>query len=174
MDNLDLKWYVIHTTSGYESVVLENLKKMVTNNKLQDFIAEIVMPMEEDIVERNGKRKKVERKKFPSYLFMKMKYTKEIGYLVINTTGVTGFVGPVGTPIPLTNDEVKRIGLEKIEIKDINYNVGDHIKVVTGALESFIGEITEINIDRQKVKVNISMFGRLTPVELDFNQIEKI
>lgn len=174
MDNQDLKWYVIHTTSGYESVVLENLKKMVANNKLQDFIAEIVMPMEEDIVERNDKRKKVERKKFPSYLFMKMKYTKEIGYLVINTTGVTGFVGPVGTPIPLTNDEVKRIGLEKIEIKDINYNVGDHIKVITGALESFIGEITEINIDRQKVKVNISMFGRLTPVELDFNQIEKI
>ncbi|HIU83093.1 MAG TPA: transcription termination/antitermination factor NusG [Candidatus Faecicola pullistercoris] len=175
MENKDqAKWYVIHVYSGYEKMVEDNLHKMIENNGLQDYIFDIVVPVEDDIVEKNGKKKVVERKKFPSYVFLKMIYTNHIWYMVTSTRGVTGFVGPQGRPLPLTPEEVKRNGLEKIEIEDFDIRSGDNIRVVSGPLEGFIGEVESISAEHQKVKVVVSMFGRQTPVELDFSQVEKL
>lgn len=174
MDNKDVRWYVIHVYSSYESVVKSNLEKMIENNNLQDYIFEIAIPVEEDIVEKNGKRKIVEKKKFPGYVFLKMIYTDQLWYMVTNTRGVTGFVGPQGKALPLTTEEIKRMGLEKISVEDFDIAVGDNVKVISGALETFLGTVDEIYIDKQKVRVIVQMFGRQTPVELDFNQIEKI
>lgn len=175
MENIDqAKWYVVHTYTGHEKMVEDNLKKMIENNNLQDFIFEIAIPVEEDIVEKNGKKKVVERKKFPGYVFVKMIETAHICFMVNNTRGVTNFVGPQGKPTALLPDEVKRMSLEKIEIVDLDIKDGDNIRVVNGALESFIGVVESISLERQKVKVVVSMFGRQTPVELDISQIEKI
>lgn len=174
MDQKDIRWYVIHVYSSYESVVRSNLEKMIENNNLQDFIYEIAIPVEEDIVEKNGKRKIVEKKKFPGYVFLKMIYTDQLWYMITNTRGVTGFVGPSGKALPLTTEEIKRMGLEKISVEDFDIKVGDNVKVVSGALETFLGVVDEIYPDKQKVRVIVQMFGRQTPVELEFNQIEKV
>lgn len=174
MDNADIKWYVIHVYSSYESVVKNNLEKMIENNNLQDYIFEIAIPVEEDIVEKNGKRKIVEKKKFPGYVFLKMIYTDQVWYMVSNTRGVTGFVGPQGRAQALEPEEIRRMGLEKISVEDFDIKPGDSVKVVSGALETFLGEVDAISVDKQKVRVIVQMFGRKTPVELDFNQIEKI
>ena len=174
MENKEVRWYVIHVYSSYESVVRSNLEKMIENNDLQDYIFEIAIPVEEDIVEKNGKRKIVEKKKFPGYVFLKMIYTDQLWYMITNTRGVTGFVGPQGKALPLTNEEIKRMGLEKISVEDFDIAVGDNVKVISGALETFLGTVDEIYADKQKVRVIVQMFGRQTPVELDFNQIEKI
>ena len=168
------QWYVIHTYSGYESMVENNLHNMVENNGLQDWIFEVKVPVEDAIVEKNGKRKVVQRKKFPSYVFIKMIYSNHIWFMVTNTRGVTGFVGPAGRPLPLRDDEVKRLGLEVIEFEDLDIKPGDNVRVISGALENFDGVIESISAERQKVKVIISMFGRDTPVELDFSQVEKL
>ncbi len=174
MDNNEAKWYVIHTYSSYENMVETNLRNMIENNNLQDKIFDIRIPVEDDIVEKNGKRKVVQKKKFKGYVFVKMIYTNEIWYLITNTRGVTGFVGPKGRPVPISNDEVRRMGLEEIAVQDFDIKVGDNIQVISGALEGFPGEVVEVLGDKQKVKVIVSMFGRETTVELDFNQVEKI
>ncbi len=168
------QWYVIHTYSGYEAMVENNLHNMVENNSLQDWIFEVKVPVEDDVVEKNGKRKVVQRKKFPSYVFIKMIYSNHIWFMVTNTRGVTGFVGPAGRPLPLRDDEVKRLGLEVIDFEDLDIKPGDNVRVISGALENFDGVIDSISAERQKVKVIISMFGRDTPVELDFSQVEKL
>ncbi len=168
------QWYVIHTYSGYEAMVENNLRNMVENNSLQDWIFEVKVPVEDDVVEKNGKRKVVQRKKFPSYVFIKMIYSNHIWFMVTNTRGVTGFVGPAGRPLPLRDDEVKRLGLEVIDFEDLDIKPGDNVRVISGALENFDGVIESISAERQKVKVIISMFGRDTPVELDFSQVEKL
>lgn len=172
--NENIKWYVIHTYAAYETVVKNNLEKMIENNNLQDFIFEISIPTEEDIVEKNGKRKVVEHKKFPGYVFLKMIYTDHVWYMVTNTRGVTGFVGPMGKPLPLTVEEIKRMGLEKISAEDLDIAVGDNVRIVSGALDTFLAVVEEIYPEKQKVRVIVHMFGRQTPVELDFNQIEKL
>ena len=174
MDNKDIKWYVIHVYSSYESVVKSNLENMIENNNLQDYIFEIAIPVEEDIVEKNGKRKIVERKKFPGYVFLKMIYSDQLWYMITNTRGVTGFVGPQGRAQALRPEEIKRMGLEKVSAEDFDIAVGDAVKVVNGPLETFLGTVDEIFADKQKVRVIVQMFGRQTPVELEFNQIEKI
>lgn len=167
-------WYVIHTYSGYESTVENNLRNMVENNSLQDYIFDVKIPVEDDIVERNGKKKQIQRKKFPSYVFIKMIYTNHIWFMVTQTRGVTGFVGPAGHPLPLTEEEVKRMGLEVVTLEDFDIKPGDDVKVINGALENFLGVVDSISVERQKVKVIVSMFGRQTPVELDFSQVEKL
>lgn len=175
MENIEqAQWYVIHTYSGYEGMVETNLHNMIENNNLQDYIFEVKVPVEEDIVEKNGKRKVVLRKKFPSYVFIKMIYTNHIWFMVTNTRGVTGFVGPAGRPLPLRDDEVKRMGLEVIDLEDFDIKIGDDVRVISGALENFIGVVESISAERQKVKVIVAMFGRQTPVELDFAQVEKL
>lgn len=172
--NENVRWYVIHVYSGYEAKVRDNLVKMVENNNLQDFIHEVSFPVEEDIVEKNGKRKIVEKKKFPGYVFVKMIYTDHIWYMVTNTRGVTGFVGPQGKAQPLTLEEIKRMGLEKVSVEDFDVQSGDNVRVISGALETFLGIVESVSAEKQKVKVIVQMFGRQTPVELEFNQIEKI
>jgi len=174
MEKNEPQWYVVHTYSGYESAVEDNLRNMIENNNLHDYIVDIKVPVDEEIVEKNGKRKTVLRKRFPGYVFVKMIYTNHIWFMVTNTRGVTGFVGPQGRPLPLTADEVKRNGLEVIDIEDFDIKTNDNIKVVSGALEGFVGVVEAIFPDRQKVRVIVSMFGRNTPVELDFSQVEKL
>ncbi len=168
------RWYVIHTYSGYEAMVKDSLEKLIENNNLQENIFEIKIPMEETLEEKaSGKKKLVERKKFPCYVFLKMIYSNDIWYLVTNTRGVTGFVGPQGRPLPLTDEEVARMALEEVAI-DIDFEVGDTVQVVNGPLESFFGKVISLVEATQKVMVNVEMFGRKTDVELDFVQVKKI
>ena len=170
----EAKWYVIHTYSGYEAMVKDTLEKLIENNNLQDKICEIQIPTEETLEEKaNGKKKVVERKKFPCYVFLKMIYSNDIWYLVTNTRGVTGFVGPQGRPLPLTAEEVARMGLESVAM-ETPAEVGDEVQIVSGPLESFSGKVISINEAGQKIKVNVEMFGRNTDVEVDFVQVKKI
>ena len=170
----EAKWYVIHTYSGYEAMVKDSLEKLIENNNLQENIFEIQIPTEETLEEKaNGKKKIVERKKFPCYVFLKMIYSNDIWFLVTNTRGVTGFVGPQGRPLPLTDEEVARMGLVKVAI-NVDFTVGDEVTIVSGPLESFSGKVISLNEATQKAMVNIEMFGRATDVEVTFVQIKKI
>ncbi len=167
------KWYVVHTYSGYENKVKANLEKIVENRGLQNLIHEIKVPMEEQIEIKNGRRKSVMRKIYPGYVLVKMIMTDETWYVVRNTRGVTGFVGPGSKPIPLSDDEIRKMGVEDIPI-ELDVEVGDNVRVISGPLENFIGVIDEIYPDKQKVRVSVSMFGRDTPIELQYDQIQKI
>ena len=170
----EAKWYVVHTYSGYENKVASNLEKTVENHSLQNLIFEIRVPTEKVTeVAANGKTKEVERKIFPGYVLVKMIVTNESWYLVRNTQGVTGFVGHGSDPIPLTVEEVRRMGIEKIYI-DLDVEVGDTVKVINGPFENFMGVVEEVNMEKQTLRARISMFGRDTPVELDFAQVDKI
>ncbi len=164
---------MIHTYSGYENKVKANLEKAVENRGLQDLIFEIKVPMEEQIEEKDGKRKAVMRKIFPGYVMIKMIITDDSWYVIRNTRGVTGFVGPGSKPVPLSDDEVRSMGVENIPIR-LDAEIGDNVRVTKGPLENFIGSIEEIFPEKQKVRVLVSMFGRDTPVELEYNQIQKI
>lgn len=168
---IEPKWYVLHTFSGYENMVLENLKKVVEKNGLQEDILEVQIPMEDVVEEKNGKKKFVQRRMFPCYVLVKMRYRDSLWHTVVNTRGVTGFVGPAGRPLPLTEEEIRRMRLEKVVI-DIKVAVGDNVKIVSGPLESFVGEVLSIDAIKQRCKVSVSMFGKNTPVEVDFAQIE--
>lgn len=167
------KWYVVHTYSGYENKVKANLEKLVENRGLQDLIHEIKVPMEEQIEIKNGRRKSVMRKIYPGYVLIKMVMTDETWYVVRNTRGVTGFVGPGSKPIPLSDDEIRKMGVEDIPIQ-LDVEIGDNVRVISGPLENFIGVVDEIYPDKQKVRVSVSMFGRETPIELQYDQIQKI
>jgi transcriptional antiterminator NusG len=167
------KWYVLHTYSGYENMVKDNLEKLIENNNLSDSIINIQIPLEQVVEEKNGKKKVVSRKMYPCYVFVKLIYNNDLWYLLTNTRGVTGFVGPNGRALPLNDDEVRRMQLEKIEAV-VRFAVKDNVRVNAGPLEGYVGIIDEIDYKAQKAKVNVSMFGRQTPVELDFGQFEKI
>ena len=168
------QWYVLHVYSSYEFMVKKNLEMMIENNNLQDFIFEISIPVKEEIVERNGKRKVVEKKKFPGYVFVKMIHTQEVGYLVINTRGVTGFCGPSGRPLALTPDEIKRMGLERADSSELDVQIGDLVRVIHGALEGTEGRIESIDKETGNVRVISQFFGRETPIDLEFSEIEKL
>ncbi len=163
------KWYVVHTYSGYENKVATNLEKMVENRRLQDLIEEIIIPTEKVVEVKDNKRKEIERKIFPGYVLVKMTMTDESWYVVRNTRGVTGFVGTTTKPIPLTQEEVDRLGVESREII-IDYAVGDNVKIVGGPLSGFVGTVEEIDKEKQKVKVKVSMFGRETSAELEIGE----
>jgi transcriptional antiterminator NusG len=167
------KWYVIHTYSGHENKVKVNIEKLVENRGMQDLVLEVVVPTEDRIEIKDGQRKIKTRKMFPGYVIVKMIVTNESWYLVRNTQGVTGFVGHGSEPIPLTDEEVRRMGIEKVYI-DLDINPGDRVKVINGPFESFMGVVEEVNFDKQTLRVRISMFGRDTPVELEFGQVDKI
>ena len=167
------KWYVVHTYSGYENKVKTDLEKTIKNRELEDFFFEIVVPMEEQIEIKDGKRKTNLRKVFPGYVLIKMIVTEESWYIVRNTRGVTGFVGSGADPIPLTEEEIHNMGFEEVPVT-IDYEVNDSVKVINGPLLDFIGIVQEINKEKHKVKVLVSMFGRETPVELEFSQVQKI
>uniref|UniRef100_UPI002ECFE670 transcription termination/antitermination protein NusG n=1 Tax=Aminipila terrae TaxID=2697030 RepID=UPI002ECFE670 len=167
------KWYVVHTYSGHENKVKVNIEKIVENRGMQDLILDIVVPTEDSVEVKNGQRKVKTRKIFPGYVLVKMLVTNESWYLVRNTQGVTGFVGHGTEPIPLTNEEVRRMGIEKVHV-EIDVEVGDNVKVINGPFESFMGVVEEVNMEKETLKVKISMFGRDTPVELEFGQVDKI
>lgn len=167
------KWYVVHTYSGHENKVKVNIEKLVENRKMQDLILNIVVPTEEKAEPKDGKIVVKTRKMFPGYVIVKMIITNESWYLVRNTQGVTGFVGHGSDPIPLSVDEVRRMGIEKISI-DLDLNVGDEIRVINGAFDGLTGVVEDVNEEREIVKAKISMFGRDTSVELEFAQIDKI
>ena len=169
----EIKWYVIHTYSGYENKVKANIEKVIENRGMQDFILDIVVPMEEQIEIKDGRKKVTLRKVFPGYVLIKMLITDETWYIVRNTRGVTGFVGPGSRPVPLSEEEVKKMGVEEF-LPVVDYEVGDNVRVADGPLESFIGIVEDINMDKKKVRVLVSMFGRETPVELELVQIQKL
>ncbi len=167
----EAKWYVVHTYSGYENKVATNLEKIVENRKLHDWIHEIRVPTETVTEIKDNKKREVERKIFPGYVLVKMVMTDDSWYVVRNTRGCTGFVGPNGKPIPLTEGEVAALGVEKREI-EVNYGVGDMVRIIDGPLENFSGVVDELDLDKNKVRLTISMFGRETPVELELDQAE--
>ena len=167
------KWYVVHTYSGYENKVKVNLEKTVENRNLYDWIDDVQVPMEEQVEIKDGKKKITLKKVFPGYVLIHMIMTDDSWYIVRNTRGVTGFVGPGSKPVPLTDEEVKNMGISDKPI-NVDISVGENVKVKSGPLENFLAVVQEINTEKRKIKALVNMFGRETPVELDFNQIEKL
>lgn len=166
-------WYVVHTYSGYENKVKADLEKTIKNRELEDFFFDIVVPMEEQIEIKDGKRKTNLKKVFPGYVLVKMIVTEESWYIVRNTRGVTGFVGSGTEPIPLTQEEIRNMGFEETPI-NVDYELEDSVRIMNGPFENFVGTVKEINKEKHKVTVLVSMFGRETPVELEFAQVQKI
>ncbi len=166
-------WYVVHTYSGYENKVAKNLETIVENRRLQDWIQEIRVPTEmvKDI--KDGKEREVERKLFPGYVLVKMVMTDDSWYVVRNTRGVTGFVGPSSRPVPLSQKEVDALGMAQQSVK-VDYNVGENVEIIDGPLEGFIGVVESIDTEKSFVKVKVSMFGRETPAEMEFSQVKPI
>ena len=169
----EAKWYVAHTYSGYENTVAVSIEQAVENRNMHDVIAEVSIPMETVTEITDNGPKTVERKVFPGYVLVKMVLTDETWHLVRNVRGVTGFVGSGTKPTPLTEEEVSQLGVEKHEIV-VNYDVGDQVKINDGPLASFIGVVDELDVDKNKVRVIVSMFGRETPVELELDQVEPV
>ena len=167
------KWYVVHTYSGHENKVKANIEKLVESRGMQDLVLSVVVPTEDKAEPKDGRMIIKTRKMFPGYVIVKMIVTNESWYLVRNTQGVTGFVGHGSNPVPLTVEEVRRMGIEKVHV-ELNLHPGDSIKVINGPFESFMGVVEEVHEDKETVRAKISMFGRDTPVELEFAQIDKI
>lgn len=167
------RWYVVHTYSGYENKVKANLEKTIENRNLETLILDVQVPMEEVVEEKDGKRKISLKKKFPGYVLVKMLMTDESWYVVRNTRGVTGFVGPGSKPVPLTDDEVDSMGIAE-SVEQIDLEVGESVKIVSGPIKDFAAVVQEINTEKRKIKVLVNMFGRDTLAELDFNQVDKM
>ncbi len=167
------KWYVIHTYSGYENKVSQNIEKVVENRKLQDLIQDVRVPTETVTeADKNGQPKEVERKLFPSYVLVKMILTDDSWYVVRNIRGVTGFVGPSSKPIPLTEEEVEKLGMIGTQ-KSAAFSVGDEVEIISGPMESFTGSVSELDEEAGTAQIVVSMFGRETPVEVRLDQIRK-
>lgn len=169
----DMKWYVIHTYSGYENKVASSIEKAVENRKLQDLISEIQVPTETVVEIKDNKKREVERKVYPGYVMVKMIMTDDSWYVVRNIRGVTGFVGPGSKPVPLTEEEVSRLGVEKKEIV-VNFEVGDSVRVADGYLEGFIGVVDSIEPENDLVRVTVSMMNKDVLVELELDQVETL
>ena len=167
------RWYVVHTYSGYENKVKTDLEKTVKNRELEEYFFDIIVPMEEQIEIKDGQKKTNIKKVFPGYVLIKMIVTEETWYIVRNTRGVTGFVGSGTDPIPLTDQEIRKMGFEDVTI-NIDYNVNDNVQIIGGPLDKYSGIVQEINKEKNKVRVLVSMFGRETPVDLEFSQVQKV
>ena len=169
----DAKWYVVHTYSGHENKVKVNIEKLVENRGMQDLVLSVIVPTEDRVEFKDNQRKIKTRKMFPGYVIVKMIVNNESWYLVRNTQGVTGFVGHGSEPIPLTDEEVRRMGIEKIVIF-LDIEVGDTVKVISGPFKGFMSVVEEVNVDKQTLKARVSMFGRDTLVELEYDQVDKV
>ena len=167
------RWYVVHTYSGYENKVKANIEKIVENRGMQDLILEVSVPLKDEIEEKNGQRKTVQRKTYPGYVLLKMVMNDDTWYVVRNTRGVTSFVGPGSKPVPLSDDEVRAMGIDTVSF-NFDFEIGDGVRVASGPFADSTGIIKEINEAKRSVVVNLSIFGRETPVELDYTQLEKI
>ena len=170
----EAKWYVAHTFSGYENKVASDIKIVVENRNLHDLIQEVAIPTETvKEIKADGTEKEYQRKLMPGYVFIKMVMTDESWYVVRNTRGCTGFVGPEGEPQPLTDEEVRNNSLERVSVQ-VSYEVGDMVNVVDGPLEGFSGVVDEIDVENNSVSVTVSMFGRENSVEFELDQLEKV
>lgn len=167
------KWYALHTFSGYENVAKENLETVVTKFNLQDRIFDIIIPMESVVEEKKGKKVLVERKSMPCYIFVKMIYADDLWHNVTRTRGITGFVGPNGRPLSLTEEEVRKNKLEVIRV-NVDVQVGDKVEIIDGPLEGTIGSVAEVNTTANTATVMVEMFGREAPVDLELSQMRKI
>jgi transcriptional antiterminator NusG len=171
-NNGDLRWYVIHTYSGYENKVKATIEKLVENNNMQDQIQEIMVPVKEEYEIKNGEKKAVSHKVYPGYVFLKMIHNQDTWYKVRNTRGVTSFVGPESHPVPLTDEEVVSMGIESASVTNVDFAVGDPVIIIGSAFgENTTGIVKEINKKKMTAKVTVSMFGREIPAEVEFNQI---
>ena len=173
-DMKDAKWYVLHTFSGYENVAKENLEIVIDKYNLQHRIFDIVIPMEDVVEEKNGKQKIVSRKVMPGYIMVKMIYGDDIWHAVTRTRGITGFAGPKGRPLPMTEEEIRKMRLEKNTIVDISITENDKVEVLEGALNGFVGTVISVDRENAKCKVMVELFGRDTPVDLSLEQVRKI
>ncbi len=167
------RWYVIHTYSGYENKVATNIEKAVENRQIEDLIQEVRVPTETVTEIKDNKKKEVERKIFPGYVLVKMVMTDDSWYVVRNIRGVTGFVGPGSKPVPLTEEEVDRLGVETRHI-EVNFEVGDSVQVIDGYLDGFVGRVDAIEAEKNLVRVTVSMMGKDVPVELEIDQVQPL
>lgn len=167
------KWYVVHTYSAYENKVAQNIEKVVENRGFQDYIQEVRIPTEKVLEVKDNKTREIERKIFPGYVLVKMILTDDSWYIVRNIRGVTGFVGTSTKPVPLSDAEVKALGVETVQV-EVDYAVGDSVNVIAGPLAGFSGIVDSIDVDNNRVEVTVSMFGRETPVELELSQVQKV
>lgn len=175
----EAKWYVVHTYSGYENKVKVDIEKTVVNRNLEDQILEVVVPLETVVEVKNGSKKSAQKKMFPGYVLINMVMNDDSWYVVRNTRGVTGFVGPGSKPVPLTPTEIKALGIalpgsenENKPVVKFDGKVGDQVMILTGAWEDTVGEITGINEGKQRLTINVEMFGRETPVEIGFTDVK--
>jgi transcriptional antiterminator NusG len=170
----EANWYVVHTYSGYENKVMANIKKTIENRKLQDQILEVTVPMQDVVEVKNGVKKQVSKKMFPGYVLINMIMNDDTWYVVRNTRGVTGFVGPGSKPVPLTEAEMKPLGIKVDEVVVVDFDLGDTVIVKNGVWENTIGVIKRIDHHKQVVTINVDMFGRETPVDLSFADVKKM
>ena len=168
----EAKWYVVHTYSGYENKVKANIEKTIENRNLQEEILEVRVPMQDVMEMKNGARKTVQKKMFPGYVLINMVMNDDTWYVVRNTRGVTGFVGPGSKPVPLTEAEMKPLGI-KVDNITIDFGEGDTIVVVAGAWKNTVGVVQKIDFNKQTATINVDMFGRDTPVEISFAEVRK-
>ena len=169
----EANWYVVHTYSGYENKVKANIEKTIENRHLEDQILEVRVPLEEVVEVKNGVSKAVQKKMFPGYVLLNMVMNDDTWYVVRNTRGVTGFVGPGSKPVPLTEEEMKPLGIKSDNVK-IDFGVGDMVNVIGGIWKDTVGVIQSINEAKQSVTINVELFGRETPVEISFTEIQKM
>ena len=172
-ENENAHWYVVHTYSGYENKVKANLEKTIENRHLQDKILEVRVPLQDVVEVKNGARKNVQRKMFPGYVLVNMDMNDETWYVVRNTRGVTGFVGPGSKPVPLTDAEIKPLGI-KTDTVSVNFGVGDEIAVIAGVWKDTAGVVQRMDFGKQTATINVDLFGRETPVEISFAEVRKI
>ena len=168
----EAKWYVVHTYSGYENKVKANIEKAVVNGNLQDQILEVIVPLETVIEVKNGSKKSAQRKMFPGYVLINMVMNDDSWYVVRNTRGVTGFVGPGSKPVPLTDAEMAGLGIQQENVV-VDYEVGDTVQVIAGAWADTVGVIQSMNMQKQSLTINVELFGRETPVEISFAEVKK-
>lgn len=171
--NSEARWYVAHTYSGYENKVKTDLEKAIENRKLEDQIFEVLVPLQNVVELKNGTKKQVSKKMFPGYVLVNMVMNDTTWYVVRNTRGVTGFVGPGSKPVPLTESEMKNLGI-KVPEMEIDVELGDMVRVVSGAWEGTVGTITDINTGKQAVTIEVDIFGRATSVEISFMDVTKL
>lgn len=170
----EAKWYVLHTYSGYENVAKENLEIVIDKYGLQKRIFDIIIPMEDVVEEKNGKRQVVSRKLMPGYIIVKMIYGDDIWHAITRTRGITGFVGPKGRPLPLTEEEIHKMRLEKVAVVATDLQENDKVEVLEGALNGFVGTVVSVDAVANKCRVIVEMFGRETPVDLSLEQVRKV
>lgn len=168
----EAKWYVVHTYSGYENKVKANIEKTIENRHLEDQILEVRVPLQDVVEMKNGTSRQVQKKMFPGYVLLNMVMNDDTWYVVRNTRGVTGFVGPGSKPVPLTEEEMMPLGIQKPDI-EVDFAEGDMVVVTCGAWKDTAGVITGINMQKQTVTINVELFGRETPVEISFTEIKK-